>query len=190
MKTIKMQLAVIAMMCVIFFAAGCKKHGNNETELPPITQTGANTFGCLINGKVWLPKGWDGRFANSRINIDPGYNDGDLTIRVYKIYENYFEEMTLTSDSIKNVGTYFFKTKSRAKFAMSKYKKDLSFLYCDVDNGNSGGNPNNIDGYIRVTRYDLQNGIFSGEFEITFNNTDCGFGDPVKITQGRFDYKL
>ena len=27
-----------------------------ETELPPITQTGENTFGCLINGNVFVPK--------------------------------------------------------------------------------------------------------------------------------------
>jgi hypothetical protein len=46
-------------------------------QLPPITQTGANTFGCLINGNVWLPKGYDGNFPNSRINIDPTYVDGD-----------------------------------------------------------------------------------------------------------------
>ena len=30
---------------------------DNPPQLPPETQTGANTFGCLVNGKVWLPKG-------------------------------------------------------------------------------------------------------------------------------------
>jgi hypothetical protein len=98
--------------------------------------------------------------------------------------------MSLSSDSIKNVGTYLFKTLSRAKFIFAKYKSDISILYCDSDNGNIGGNPNNINGFIKVTRYDLVNKIFSGEFEITFNNTICGLGDPVKITNGRFDYKL
>ena len=35
-----------------------KKHqgGNPVDQLPPETQTGANTFGCLVNGKVFIPK--------------------------------------------------------------------------------------------------------------------------------------
>ena len=36
----------------------CKK--DNEPQLPPETTTGAMTFGCKIDGKVFLPKGGDG----------------------------------------------------------------------------------------------------------------------------------
>jgi hypothetical protein len=28
--------------------------------LPPITTEGKNTFGCKVNGKIWLPKGGGG----------------------------------------------------------------------------------------------------------------------------------
>ncbi len=28
----------------------------SQDQLPPITQTGANTFGCVINGEVLIPK--------------------------------------------------------------------------------------------------------------------------------------
>lgn len=28
-----------------------------EDQLPAATQTGANTFGCLLNGKPWMPSG-------------------------------------------------------------------------------------------------------------------------------------
>lgn len=39
----------------------CKLQKNKPTKtelekLPPITQIGANTFGCLINGKAWIPE--------------------------------------------------------------------------------------------------------------------------------------
>jgi len=175
-----------AMLC----AGNCKKPGNEEEQLPPITQTGANTFGCLINGKVWLPKGWDGQFPNSRITIDPTYVDGDLTVRTYRMDGDFRYSITLSSDSIKNTGIYQIKSFSRCKFVYGKHARDLSISYCSVDNGNGGGDPNNISGYLKITRYDLANRIFSGEFEITFNNIDCGLGDPVSITQGRFDYKL
>lgn len=186
----------VFLLSILFISISCKKTKNNpETitpteQLPAITQTGANTFGCLINGNVWLPKGYDGTFTNSRINIDPTFVDGDMTIRVYRINNGILEDMSLASDSIKSIGTYLFKTLSRAKFRFAKYKSDLSVAYCASDNGNIGGNSSNINGFIKVTRYDLVNKIFSGEFEVTFNNASCGLGDPVKITGGRFDYKL
>lgn len=37
------------MPLYLFCAIACKKK-DSHPELPPITQTGANTFGCLING--------------------------------------------------------------------------------------------------------------------------------------------
>lgn len=37
---------------ILFTACGCSKD-NLQEQLPPATQTGANTFGCLFNGKVF-----------------------------------------------------------------------------------------------------------------------------------------
>lgn len=45
---------------MLLCAASCKKDKASEDQLPPATQTGANTFGCLVNGKVFVPKGYDG----------------------------------------------------------------------------------------------------------------------------------
>jgi hypothetical protein len=42
----------------ILMTSSCKK--NNGSSLPPATQTGAHTFGCLINGQVFTPGGGDG----------------------------------------------------------------------------------------------------------------------------------
>jgi hypothetical protein len=39
----------------IFIGNGCKKQ--QENKLPAATQNGANTFGCLIDGKAWIPSG-------------------------------------------------------------------------------------------------------------------------------------
>ena len=32
------------------------KNQHAEPDLPPETQAGANTFGCRINGRVWVPQ--------------------------------------------------------------------------------------------------------------------------------------
>ncbi|MBA3675303.1 MAG: hypothetical protein H0W75_10195, partial [Chitinophagaceae bacterium] len=44
---------------IFLTAASCKKPRNNTDELPPETTTGAMTFGCKVNGQVFVPK--DGR---------------------------------------------------------------------------------------------------------------------------------
>jgi hypothetical protein len=49
----------IFFLLLSFIAISCSKDNATETpadQLPPITQTGANTAGCIINGKVLIPK--------------------------------------------------------------------------------------------------------------------------------------
>ena len=51
----------IKILKTLFFAtfiifSNCTKNDEPLNELPPITQTGENTFGCLINNKVFVTK--------------------------------------------------------------------------------------------------------------------------------------
>ena len=50
-----------------------------EDQLPPATQTGAGTFGCLLNGQPWTPQGYDGK-PNFITTYDAGYAGGNLAI--------------------------------------------------------------------------------------------------------------
>ena len=54
-----------------------------EDQLPPATQTGQHTFGCLLNGQPWTPGGNVGPL-NYRLIYDAGYAGGDLEIRAYR----------------------------------------------------------------------------------------------------------
>lgn len=199
MKQIKLLLFII--ICTNIFVACKKTKAEPETDttaaqiqlLPAITQTGANTFGCLLNGNAWLPKGVDGNIPNSKLTIDNTTPNGIFLLTNYRVFDNFKDRMTFFSDSIKAVGTYPIKTNSKTLFTYGKYKPDNSASYCEFDNSNYGiygGNIYNIDGYIKITRYDTVNKIYSGEFEITFINNACELGSPVKITNGRFDFKL
>ncbi len=51
---------VITILFVFLFFTACKKHTitpvNQLSLLPPATQTGARTFGCLVNGQAYIPQ--------------------------------------------------------------------------------------------------------------------------------------
>ena len=56
MKTVQFILftALICLLC----ASSCKENEKKVwTELPPATQTGENTMGCLVDGKLWATSG-------------------------------------------------------------------------------------------------------------------------------------
>lgn len=52
---------LILLLTIILTLFSCNKDDNKSQnpidQLPPATQTGANTAGCLVNGEAFLPKG-------------------------------------------------------------------------------------------------------------------------------------
>lgn len=44
---------------LVLLSSGCRKNKpvNPIDQLPPETQTGANTFGCLVDGEIFKPGG-------------------------------------------------------------------------------------------------------------------------------------
>jgi hypothetical protein len=174
-------LWLIALCCLF---AACKKDKTDEEQLPAATQTGANTFGCLINGKIYTPKGFEQNQPNFNMIVDPGFNDGNLDIRTFRKLDSKTSSINFSSDSIKNLGIYQIGLNSR-----------LGFYYYQLNEGNSvcetlSRFTYGSSGYLKITHYDLLNRIISGEFEFQFPNPNCGIGDPIHITQGRFDKKF
>lgn len=56
MNTIQFRTAIL-IACLLFTGYSCKKKSENPVDdLPPLSTTGANTFGCLVNGQAFLPK--------------------------------------------------------------------------------------------------------------------------------------
>jgi hypothetical protein len=148
--------------------------------LPDATQTGANTFGCLLNGKVWLPKGNDGT-ANFSVYYDPSLMGGTLNVGTYRYYgsgNNDRDNMNLYSDSLTQEGTYALYQKSTRGAIYSNWKA------CSY--ANDATVPYKT-GELVITKLDLTNGIIAGTFHFTLYKPGC---DSIRITQGRFDKKL
>ena len=62
--------AILMILLWLPMLAACKK--NELNALPPATQVGANTFGCLVDGKAWVPSG-KGLFSDKP--LEGGYED-------------------------------------------------------------------------------------------------------------------
>jgi hypothetical protein len=152
-----------------------------EQQLPPATQTGANTFGCLINGKPYLPAGNNGT-SNYAVLYDPGFNGGSLDIRTYNKAGSNDLYLLVGGDSIAQVQTYLMKIGSSTGIYFDDPSRPAS---CTTVN--TGDKDTYRKGRLMITRLDLQAGIISGTFEATLARPGC---DTVRITQGRFDKKL
>src|SRR6185503_9360933 len=95
------------LLLSVLLTGNCKKDNIDElSKLPPATQSGANTFGCLINGSAFIPNGYDGSKPNIHVIADPTHNDGYLLIDVYRYINGDKENVFLGADSLKTTGYY------------------------------------------------------------------------------------
>ena len=171
--------ALLLTQCQLF-----KKDSPAPAEqLPAATQEGKNTFGCLVNGQAWTPKGNTGR-SNYRVNYDPSYAKGTLNVVAYRVRskdENDQQYIGFSSDSLSKTGTYLINKRGRYKASFNDWLKecDYNFVFSDSTVYTSGS--------LTITRLDMTNGIIAGTFEFTLSKPGC---DTIRVTQGRFDKKL
>jgi hypothetical protein len=147
-------------------------------ELPPITTTGANTFGCYVNGKLWLPGGgWP--------YLSADYANGYLGIRAFRndlpIEENDpFESSSSMAIHVQELAQlsvkHLLSTRTSKSFGQFNGVMTCSGLLTD----------STFTGKLEILRLDSINAIVSGTFEMTFYNEGC---DTIRITDGRFDIK-
>ena len=58
MKPQKLYTPLLTLLLALCLTSCEKNPFVPGTELPPETTTGANTFGCLVNGKIWRNGGY------------------------------------------------------------------------------------------------------------------------------------
>jgi hypothetical protein len=147
----------------------CSWFGDPSPSLPPETQNGAETFGCLINGKVFtaneVRKDYDGGIMVG------GTNKDNLSV-VFSI------------DNLNKTGTYYYTRNNLGCFTLNGCRYGLQ------------GTP--LSGKVEITKFErgedkannLRWLIVSGRFEgvITSGSPNCK--DTLRITQGRFDVKF
>lgn len=174
------------LLAALFSLSQCKQKSDPQPEdqLPAATQTGAGTFGCLVDGQAWTPKGNAG-VANFRVTYDPGYHGGNLSIRAYRYPDksNNFQYINMGGDRISQPGVYPLILNGDRDVSYTDY---LRAAPCDYYGGQAP-DITYMKGALTITKLDLSTGIIAGTFEFTLAKPGC---DTVRVTKGRFDKKL
>ncbi len=185
MNTMQFRTAIL-ITCLLVTGISCKKKSNNPVnDLPPLTTTGANTFGCLVNGQAFLPKaaGVSGReplnfsygIVNNKtsliINVENSGSKGSAYIRLFinaavlKQGEDYTLASGYPLDDSPN-GHY-------------NYRGPQESYGTDYNTNNQ------VKGKLHLTYFNEK--IASGTFSF---DAVSEAGEKVEITEGRFDIKL
>ncbi|WP_034259641.1 hypothetical protein [Altibacter lentus] len=192
-----MRTTVLLLSIVIALQIGCDKADDNFVpHLPLITQTGENTFGCYIDGKILIPRDGEGTFNTPDpgmrfvgLGNPPNYEYIDIKIRDFKSGNGGLLDIHIPNLHQIGEGTFLINESNceDSVYALDTVNIRCRWLdetsqsykwYCSLPDS----------GLLIITRYDFENRIVSGTFSCRAVNRD----DPtdfIEITEGRFDIK-
>ena len=155
---------------------GCKDKDKVWTTLPPETQTGANTLGCMIDNELfvgdnnasWLSPppfrvGYDKDSDNIYIDVRgliKGNQAGYISMTINHPAQNSAQEIDI-------IGYY----------PSTNISSCRAYLPTSV-------------GEIFISKFDMINKIVSGRFQFTGYCIDGDSTNVKQVTQGRFDLKF
>ncbi len=166
------------LVCLLL--SGCFKIRDrpDENRLPPSTQEGKNTLGCLIDGKVWVPlkSGWFDRSVKAHYYKQHGY----LGIYAQKEFEGYGnpQHLSIFQDNVLVPGVYAINPDSDTVWSDTLGVCSPVFY---------PGYKSLPGGKLTITKLDTIAQIISGTFEFDGYSNICQ--DTLHITEGRFDIK-
>lgn len=153
------------ILCPLFYSA-CNE---DQDELPPVTMEGKNTFGCLVNGKFFVSKG---RIGNVGTYAEVQYAQDTIGVNLY----------AMNSETDQSFVFSFYDSPDlleSKRYELPEYTVFYSTKDCDYRIDNL------INGWIALSKYDINAQIISGTFEFTAYSPNCG--DTIRVTDGRFD---
>lgn len=168
---------------------------NDERTLPPITQVGANTFGCYIDDLLFIPRDGDGTFNSDdrAIFFIGGYPEltsyYEIDVHDYKSEQTASLFMHIQSLDANGIGEYVV---NESNGLTSIDGLDHTYLHCRIWRDDVGNYQNYLSfdnsGIINITNYSLSDRLVSGTFSGSVRNYQEPH-DTIQITNGRFDFK-
>lgn len=197
-KNNSLLVSTTTILLLFLALTGCNKDSTTIdplAKLPPETQIGANTFGCIINDQVFYPRDGSGNFGGgiaSRGLINWGDPSGNQTFNEIDCSNSKdgkpASKMIIHLQGLAEIGVgeYIWKT---SNFSNSIDGLQQNYLYVKVYNSllktySYYGSYEN-SGKVIITRYDPVNFIFSGVFSGRLKKKNDT--EELEICQGRFD---
>ena len=188
----------ILLFIIIAFSSCSKDDNGSVLKLPEVTEVGANTFGCYINGFLLIPReayklsynqngvpsGKGIRMEGDYYNADNSFSWRQFTVYNYKNRNNYYSiEFKLPNFPSMPIGTYDWGT--------SVYENEIvvNVYYINIEtNEHQFYTSHDLSGKLIVTKKDNVSHTFSGTFFGTIKNQDGT--KEIEIKDGRFDMNL
>ena len=187
---------------LIAILASCTNDDNNKSNacvdnLPPITTTGANTFGCCINGNLLIPRDGTGTIGGSDSGFntwgDPSGNNqySEIEIIDYKSVRTASILIHIQGLHQQGIGDYVI-NESNGYDSIDGFFH--TYLHCRVFDAATNSyqyyRSSENSGIIKITKYDFipsVKRIVSGTFSCIVKNSSNP-NDIIEIKDGRFDF--
>ena len=183
------------IILTVFLVLGCRDSSSidNSPILPPETQTGVNTFGCTVNGRLFYPRDGIPNVGSNPKGVEfsalgnyPDYIYNELTVNNYKDGKpvNF---STMHFVNLKQIGEYSWKQtnfKTGIDGVNENYFLVRAFDYSE--NVWKWYGSYESSGKTVIAKY--ENGVFSGTFSGKLKTEDGK--SEIEITNGRFDFNL
>ena len=178
-KIIEMKNRIIPLLIILCFSASCNDDQENvtpEPQLPPITSEGNNTFGCLIDGELFLAKQRTDIMGIKDISFSH-YDDSILAIKGKSLEtRKHIALQTTFWDGQTSLNLY------------DSTAHEIGFITQFIDfRSKIGGSRYFVEksSSAKLNIIKDNNEIFAGTFFFTAIGEDLG--DTIHITEGRFD---
>lgn len=162
-------------LLALFLLTACSSDDNDDCQgvdcLPEATQTGAGTFGCLVNGEPFVD------------------NSGNFNCFYQLVDGEYFFGIQ-AEDEIGQISQVFLGSNESQIQLNNPISLNIDMpgsFYGGISLIDLGGNirTSNNSGHITFTEFNTNSNIVSAIFEFTV--TDPTTGEVFEITDGRFD---
>ena len=176
----------VALFFVVISATlfSCKKE---VSELPPATQSGANTFGLKLDGAMWVPAGFgivptapklEAKIIGSDFTLNARNFSSSPTESEFEIYIKGLTETGIGNYSLSAAASYPDPYHSYAYYVHRKFTPDNEWVTTAP-----------YTGTVTITKIDSVNHFVSGTFQFQAINL-YNPPQPINVTEGRFDVKI
>ena len=165
----KTKSVLFILLTFLILLTSCEEKEKVWTELPPATETGANTIGCMVDGQLW---------ATEKL---PGYTLRPRMMATYTVYKTDSVVLEYYAESKDKSGIGFTVINPKAG-ANDIYYLGCSFSSISFCDGLTALNISGLD----ITKLDIENHILSGTFNFQVHCSNDS-SKKANLTDGRFD---